>query len=60
MGALTHLRLPTPLPPPTPPPSHLPTPIDSIRYITGVEKNHQKTSHIQVACRNSYEMIATV
>ena len=58
MGALTCLRLPThsyrpPHPPPTRPP-----PIDSIRDITGTEKTIQKTSSIQVASRNSYEMIA--
>ena len=39
-----------------PPP---PTPIESIRDITGAEKNHQKTSTIQVACRNSYKLLAT-
>ena len=45
MVALTRLRLPTfPRPPPTRPP-----PIDSIRDIAGT----QKTSSIQVACRNS-------
>ena len=44
---------PSPHPPPTRPP-----PIDSIRDITGTEKTIQKTSSIQVACRNSYEMIA--
>ena len=58
MGALTRLQLPTrfhlpPHPLPTRPP-----PIDSICDITGAEKNHPKTSSIQVACRNSYEMIA--
>ena len=31
-----------PPPPPTPPPSHPPIPIDSIRDITGAEKNHLK------------------
>ena len=46
-----------PPPPPHPPPAR-PSPIDSIRDITGTEKNIQKTSSIQVACRNSYEMIA--
>ena len=40
-------------PPPTPP-----TPIESIRDITGAEKNNQKTSSIQVAYRNSYKMLA--
>ena len=40
-------------PPPTRPPS-----IESIRDITGAEKKHQKTSSIQVACRNSYKMLA--
>ena len=55
MVALARLRLPTfPRLPPTP----LPPPIDSIRDITGTEKTIQKTSSIQVACRNSYEMIA--
>ena len=53
MIALARLWLPT-LPPP---PAH-PPPIDSIRDITGTEKNYPKTSIIQVACRNSYEMIA--
>ena len=43
--------------PPPPPPR--PPPIDSIRDITGTEKTIQKTSSIQVACRNSYEMIAS-
>ena len=44
--------------PPPPPPSR-PPPIDSIRDITGTEKKTiQKTSSIQVARRNSYEMIA--
>ena len=47
MVALAHLRLPT----------H-PPPIDSIRDITDTEKIIQKTSSIQVACRNSYKMIA--
>ena len=58
MGALPRLRLPTrPHRPPHPPPTRLP-PIESIRDITGAEKNHQKTSSIQVACRNSYKMLA--
>ena len=48
MGALPRLWLLT----------HPPPPIESIRDITGVEKNHQKTSSIQVACRNSYKMLA--
>ena len=39
---------------PPAPDSPLPPPIESIRDITGAEKNHQKTSSIQVACRNSY------
>ena len=50
MGALPHFQLPTH---PTRPP-----PIESIRDITGAEKNHLKTSSIQVACRNSYKMLA--
>ena len=33
---------PAPTAPPTPPPYHPPTPIDSIRDITGAEKNHLK------------------
>ena len=58
MGSLTCLRLPTrPHRPPHPPPTR-PPPIHSIRDITGTEKTIQKTSSIQVACRNSYEMIA--
>ena len=58
MGALPRLRLPTrPHHPPHPPPTR-PPPIESIRDITGAEKNHQKTSSIQVACRNSYKMLA--
>ena len=42
-----------------PPHPLLPThpPIESICDITGAEKNHQKTSSIQVACRNSYKML---
>ena len=47
-----------PAPPPTPPPPTHPPPIDSIRDITGAEKNHLKTSSSQVASRISYEMIA--
>ena len=50
MGALPRLQLPTH-------PTH-PPPIESIHDITGAEKNHQKTSSIQVACRNSYKMLA--
>ena len=42
MGALPRLRLPIR--------PHRPPPIESIRDITGAEKNHQKTSSIQVAC----------
>ena len=58
MGALPRLRLPTrPQRPPHPPPT-CPPPIESICDITGAEKNHQKTSSIQVACRNSYKMLA--
>ena len=63
MGALPRLRFPTrphdpphPLPPHTPP-TH-PPPIESIRDVTGAEKTIKKTSSIQVACRNSYEMLA--
>ena len=44
--------------PHSPPPATCPPPIESIRDITGAEKNGQKTSSIQVACRNSYEMLA--
>ena len=52
MGALTCLRIPTC-------PHHPPHPLpDSIRDITGTEKTIKKTSSIQVACRNSYEMMA--
>ena len=51
-GCFTPPLAPHPPPPPTPPP------IKSIRDITGAEKNHQKTSSIQVACRNSYKMLA--
>ena len=58
MGALPRLRLPIrPHHPPYPPPTR-PPPIESIRDVTGAEKNHQKTSSIQVACRNSYKMLA--
>ena len=58
MGALPRLRLHTrPHRPPHPPPTRQP-PIESIRDITGAEKNHQKTSSIQVVCRNSYKMLA--
>ena len=49
---------PHPPPPPTPPPSHLPTPIDSIRVITEVEKTTPKTRGIQIASRISYEILA--
>ena len=44
-------------PPPRPPPA-CPSPIDSIRDITGSEKLSHKTSNIQIADRNSYKMIA--
>ena len=45
-------------PHPTPlPPTH-PHPIESICDITGAEKKPSKTSSIQVACRNSYKMLA--
>ena len=47
MVALARLRLPT----------H-PTPIDSIRDITGAEKTILKTNSILVVSRISYEMIA--
>ena len=60
MGALTRLRLPTcPNHPPHPPPTR-PPPIESIRDIKGADKLNttKKTSGIQVACRNSYKMIA--
>ena len=47
------------LPPtPTPPSFRPPTPIDSISDIKVAEKTIKKTSSIQVACRNSYKMIA--
>ena len=42
----------TPPSAPHPPPPPTPLPIESIRDITGAEKNYQKTS-IQVACRNT-------
>ena len=45
-------------PAPTAHPPTRPPPIESIRDITGAEKNHRKTSSIQVACRNSYKMLA--
>ena len=58
MGALFRLRLPTrPHRPPHPSPT-CPPPIELINDITGAEKNYQKTSSIQVACRNSYKMLA--
>ena len=54
MGALPRLLLPTrPHHPPQFPPTR-PPPIESIRDITGAEKNHLKTTSIQVACRNTY------
>ena len=43
--------------PPAHPTPH-PPPIESICDITGAEKNHQKTSSIQVARWNSYKMLA--
>ena len=43
---------------PHPPPLPTPPPIESIRDITGAEKNYQKTSSIQVACGNSYKILA--
>ena len=52
MGALPRLRLPTrphrpPHPPPTrPPPPTLPPPIESIRDITGTEKNCLKNQQL--------------
>ena len=54
MGALHHLRLPTH---PNPSPTH-PSPIESICDITGAEKTIKKPARIQVACRNSYKMLA--
>ena len=49
MGALPRLRPPTrPHHPTHPPPTRSP-PMESIRDITGAEKNHLKTSSIQVA-----------
>ena len=60
MGALPRLRLPTrPHHPPHPPPT-IPPPIESIRDITGFEKNclNSNSSRIQIASRISYEMIA--
>ena len=44
--------------PPAPTTHRLPPPIESIRDITGAEKNYQKTSSIQVAGRNSYKQLA--
>ena len=48
--------------PPTPTTHSTPLPpaIESIRDITGAEKNHLKTSSIQVACRNNYKMLAII
>ena len=57
MVALTRLRFLTRPGSPHPPPAR-PPPIESIRDITGSEKIIQKTISIQVAGRNSYEMIA--
>ena len=57
-GCFTPPSAPHLPPPPTPPSPTRPPPIESIRDITGAEKNHQKTSSIQVACRNSYKMLA--
>ena len=55
MGALPRLWFPThPHHPPHPPPTR-PPPIESIRDITGAEK---KPSKNQVACGNSYKMLA--
>ena len=51
MGALPRLRLPTRPHPPTP---YRINPW----YYRSWKKNHQKTSSIQVACRNSYKMLA--
>ena len=45
-------------PPPTPPPSHLPTPYRINPWYYRSWKKHQKTSSIQVACWNSYKMLA--
>ena len=58
MGALPRLRLPThPHHPPHPPPTH-PPPIESIRDISGTEKNCLKNQQLLIASRISYEMIA--
>ena len=57
-GCFTSPSAPHPPPPPTHPPSTRPPPIESMCDITGSEKNHQKTSSIQVACRSSYKMLA--
>ena len=58
MFALPHLRLPARPHYPLHPPPTRPPPIDSIRVITAVEKNHLKTRGIQIACRISYEILA--
>ena len=58
MGALPRLRLLTRPHHPPHPLTTRPPPIELICDITGAEKNHQKTSSIQVACRNSYKMLA--
>ena len=58
MFASPRLQLPTrPHHPPHPPPT-CPPPIDSIRVITEVEKNHLKNQGIQIASRISYEILA--
>ena len=54
MFALAHLQLPTR-------PHcrlHPPTPIESIRDITAVQKTNSKTRGIQIAGRISYEALA--
>ena len=48
-----------PPPTPTPPPPAHPPPINFIRDITAVGKNHLKNQHCQLGGRISYETIAT-
>ena len=57
-----HLCLSACFSPPTAPTTHLttlPPPIDLISDITAVEKSYLKTRGIQIACRVSYEILAT-